>query len=391
MIYPNATRPPLARSVGTIATRQHTQTVSNFIPALIARNSVMTNSIESLIQTGTKLYLDSVEPSEVDQNLAWGAVGATSNPAIISAIVKAGGMDGEIESLLGKGHDDEAIAWALTDKLVSDAEAKFADVHRDTHGNAGWVSFELDPLLEDPDMQLSDVDRTAQYIELGKRWAQGHTNRMIKVPATPAGLAAVEELTAAGVTLNVTLIFTMDQYVAARDAIWKGAQRRDHLNDFKSVYSIFISRIDVYTAKHVAQLSADAQGSVALLNAKRVWQANQTFWADKNLPLEQELIFASTGVKNPSEPPTRYVQALAGSDIQTNPPETNQAVVDSGMTFSRTVDVMPSQAVQDEIDKAVDMDAMHDFLMAEGVEKFVKPQRALLELISQKRKELSPA
>lgn len=351
----------------------------------------MTNSIESLIQTGTKLYLDSVEPSEVDQNLAWGAVGATSNPAIISAIVKAGGMDGEIESLLGKGHDDEAIAWELTDKLVSDAEAKFADVHRDTHGNAGWVSFELDPLLEDPDMQLSDVDRTAQYIELGKRWAQGHTNRMIKVPATPAGLAAVEELTAAGVTLNVTLIFTMDQYVAARDAIWKGAQRRDHLNDFKSVYSIFISRIDVYTAKHVAQLSADAQGSVALLNAKRVWQANQTFWADKNLPLEQELIFASTGVKNPSEPPTRYVQALAGSDIQTNPPETNQAVVDSGMTFSRTVDVMPSQAVQDEIDKAVDMDAMHDFLMAEGVEKFVKPQRALLELISQKRKELSPA
>lgn len=351
----------------------------------------MTNSIESLIQTGTKLYLDSVEPSEVDQNLAWGAVGATSNPAIISAIVKAGGLDGEIESLLGKGHDDEAIAWALTDKLVSDAEAKFTSVHKTTSGNAGWVSFELDPILEDPDVGLSDADRTAKYIALGKQWAKGHTNRMIKVPATPAGLGALEELAAAGVTLNVTLIFTMDQYIAARDAIWKGAQRRDSLKDFKSVYSIFISRIDVYTTKHVSQLSADAQGTVGLLNAKRVWQANQQFWADKNLPLEQELIFASTGVKDPNDPPTRYVQALAGSDIQTNPPETNQAVVDSGLTFTRTVDDMPSQAVQDEIDKAVEIVAMHDFLMAEGVEKFVKPQRALLELIAQKRKELSPA
>ena len=73
----------------------------------------MTDSLRSLIDTGTKLYLDSVEPSEVDRNLAWGAVGATSNPAIISGIVSAGGMDAQIESLLSAGHDDEAVAWAL--------------------------------------------------------------------------------------------------------------------------------------------------------------------------------------------------------------------------------------------------------------------------------------
>ena len=86
----------------------------------------MTDSIRSLIDTGTKLYLDSVEPSEVDRNLLWGAVGATSNPAIISGIVKAGGFDDQIETLLSAGHDDESIAWALTDELVSDAEKKFA-------------------------------------------------------------------------------------------------------------------------------------------------------------------------------------------------------------------------------------------------------------------------
>ncbi len=85
------------------------------------------------------------------------------------------------------------------------------------------MSFELDPLLEDPACTLSCAERAGRYIELGKRWSKGHQNRMIKVPATPAGIEALEELSAAGVTLNVTLIFTTRQYEAARDAIWRGA------------------------------------------------------------------------------------------------------------------------------------------------------------------------
>lgn len=356
-----------------------------------SETAAVSDSIQSLIKTGTKLYLDSVEPSEVDQNLAWGAVGATSNPAIISAIVKQGGFDKQLEALLAGDHDDSDIAWSLTNTLVNDAQAKFESVHAQSAGNAGWVSFELDPLLEDPDQSMSDADRTEQYVKLGKQWNQGHTNRMIKVPATPAGIAALEELAAAGVTLNVTLIFTMDQYEQARDAVWRGAQRRGDLDNFKSVYSIFISRIDVYTADELPGLSDAAQGEVGLLNAKRVWQANQTFWADKGLKLEQELIFASTGVKDPAEKQWKYVEALAGSDIQTNPPATNQAVAESGLTFSRKVDDMPSEAVQQEIDKHLDLAAMQKQLMEEGVAKFVKPQRALLELISQKRKEMSAA
>ena len=351
----------------------------------------MADSIASLIATGTKLYLDSVEPSLVDQNLAWGAVGATSNPAIISDIVKGGGLDGRIESLLGEGHDDEAIAWALTDELVIDAQKKFASVHQDTQGNAGWVSFELDPLLEDPKLDMTDAQRTAKYIELGKKWNQGHTNRMIKVPATEAGLGALEELAAAGVTLNVTLIFTDDQYTRARDAVWAGAQRCGKLDTFKSVYSIFISRIDVYTQQKLPNLSADAQGMVGMLNAKRIWKDNRDFWADKSTKLDQELIFASTGTKNPEDAPTRYIAALAGSDIQTNPPATNEAAVNSGIEFTRTVDQFPPQAVQKEIDAALDIDDMHITLMTEGVDKFVKPQRALLDLIAAKRKELSAA
>lgn len=349
----------------------------------------MTDALRSLIETGTKLYLDSVAPDEVDKNLGWGAVGATSNPAIISAIVDGGGFDTEIESLIATGLNDEAVAWKLTETLVTDTEHKFAAIHADTAGNAGWVSFELDPLLEDPELGWSDQQRTAKYIELGQHFAEGHPNRMIKVPATTAGINALEELAAAGVTLNVTLIFTSEQYIQAREAVWRGAQRRSSLTDFKSVYSIFISRIDVYTEQQSGDLSPAAQGLVGILNAKRIWQSNQDFWQDKNLPLDQELIFASTGTKNPSDPAWKYVQALAGSDIQTNPPETNEAVAASSVEFTRTVDVMPAEDLQHEIDTKVDVQAMHDTLMQQGVAKFVKPQRALLALIARKRAELS--
>src|SRR5262249_17737174 len=157
----------------------------------------------------------------------------------------------------------------------------------------------------------------------GKKWSAGHKNRMIKIPATAGGLAAVEELCAAGVTLNVTLTFTPRQYTAARDAMWKGAQRRPALTGFKSVYSIFVSRVDVYTEQHLPQLSPRAQGLVGIVNAKRIWQMNQRFWADKKLPLQQEIIFASTGTKKPDDPHWKYVDAFAGSDIETNPPATN--------------------------------------------------------------------
>jgi transaldolase len=236
------------------------------------------------------------------------------------------------------------------------------------------------------------AEATKRYIELGKQWAAGHQNRMIKVPATPAGLDALEELAAAGITLNVTLIFSERQYKIARDAIWKGAQRRKSgLDSFKSVYSIFVSRVDVYTEKNVPTLSPAAQGMVGIVNAKRLWQLNQSFWKDKNLRLQQEIIFASTGTKKPTDPPDKYVAALAGSDIQTNPPATNEAVEKNSTTYTRQVDQMPAKAVLDELDQKVDQQKMEDKLMEEGTAKFADPQHALLKLIGEKRATLAPA
>jgi transaldolase len=344
----------------------------------------MTSPLASLIASGTKLWLDSVDPDLVRTNRALGATGATSNPIIISDLIKTGRFDADLKKL-GASISPEDAAWTLTDEVVQAAQKVFFPVWEETKGNNGYVSFELDPLLEDPTCKLSVEEKAKRYVELGKKWAAGHKNRMIKVPATPGGLAALEDLCAAGITLNVTLIFSMRQYKAARDAVWRGAQKRASLKHFKSVYSIFVSRVDVYTEKFVPELSAAAQGQVGIVNAKRIWEENNKFWSDKGTPLQQEMIFASTGTKKPADPPYKYVDALAGSDIQTNPPATNEAVEKSGQTFSRKVDKLPPAEVLADIDAKVDQQKLEDELMREGTAKFADPFNALLKLLAEKQ------
>lgn len=341
--------------------------------------------LKSLIAAGTKLWLDSIDPDLVRENRALGATGATSNPVIVSDLIKTGRFDERIHGLLEQGLDDHAIAWKLTDQLVREAQAVFLPVWQETRGNDGYVSFELDPLLEDPVANMPHAERVRRYVELGKEWASGHQNRMIKVPATPAGLDALEPLAAAGITLNVTLVFSPRQYHAAREAVWRGAQKRSSLDGFKSVYSIFVSRVDIYTEKHVPELSAAAQGLVGIVNAKQIWQDNRDWWGAKTLPLAQEIIFASTGTKKPEDAAWKYVEAFGGSDIETNPPATNEAVEASGRTFTRQIEQQPPKAVLEEIAAKVDMAKLEAVLMDEGIKKFADPQKALLKLIAAKR------
>jgi transaldolase len=343
------------------------------------------NALQSLLATGTKLWLDSIDLELVRRNRAAGATGATSNPIIVADLVGGGHYDDFIDHAIQEGLDDEQIAWRLTDHLVREAQEVFFPVWVQTQGDDGYVSFEIDPLLEDPERNLPPRERAAQYVELGRQWSAEQKNRLIKVPATPAGIDALERLVAAGVKVNVTLIFTVRQYRAARDAVWRGARARANLDQFKSVYSIFVSRLDVYTEKAVPQLSPAAQGMVGILNAKRIWAENQAFWAQRPTRLEQEIVFASTGVKRPGDAPWKYVEAFAGSDIQTNPPATNEAVSQSDLTFTRRIDKLPPEDVVGEIDRLVDMERLETVLMAEGVSKFANPQKALLARIAEKR------
>ncbi len=336
--------------------------------------------------TGTKVWLDGVEPDGIKRNRNWGITGATSNPTIVSKIIGRGHFDGRISTLIEQGLTDDQIACELDDELVKSAQQVFLPVWKRTEGNDGYVSFELDPLIEDEAAGLDSSRRVSRYLELGEKWSAGHKNRMIKVPATAAGLDALEALAAAGVTINVTLMFTPRQYRIARDAIWRGARRRkDGLHDFKSVYSIFVSRVDVYTGEHVKDLSPATQGMVGIVNAKRIWRENREFWKNKGLRLNQEIVFASTGVKTPGEPPDKYVEAFAGSDIQTNPPATNEAVENSRKTFTRHIDEMPPPSIVSEIDEKVNMLKLERVLMEEGIQKFAEPQQALIRLIAQKR------
>ncbi len=345
----------------------------------------MSRSLSSLISCGTKLWLDSVDPKLVPQAREQGVTGATSNPAIVADLIQSGRFDTHIENMIAAEDDDETIAWKMTNYLVSQAQQVFLPVWNETAGNDGYVSFELDPLLEDQATPLAHDVRVARYLELGKKWSVGHPNRMIKVPATAGGLACLEELVAHGVTVNATLIFTSRQYQAARNAIWRGAQRRPNLDGFKSVYSIFISRVDVYTEQHITDLTPAAQGQVGIVNAKRIWRENRDFWNNKPVSLQQEMIFASTGVKNPDDSPLKYISALAGADIQTNPPATNKAISESDVTFSNQVSEPMDAALLEEIDLKVDFGKLEDVLMAEGLRKFSDPQQALLNQITEKR------
>lgn len=349
----------------------------------------MATGIASLVNIGSKIWLDSVDLDEVVKNKALGISGATSNPIIISGLIESGRFDDTMQSLMADSDSDEDLAWKMTDFLVNSAQKQFHDVWQESKGDNGWVSFELDPLLEDRDSPLSLDQKIARYIELGKQWSAGHDNRMIKVPATEAGLGALEGLAAEGITLNVTLIFSERQYVAARDAVWRGRQKYGKLEQFKSVYSIFISRVDVYTAQHVPDLSDKVQGTVGVVNAKQIGIKNAEFWADKNLPLKQEMIFASTGKKLDWQAEDYYIGEMAGSDILTNPPGTNAAIEDLSGSYTATSRQLPDAAVVTEIAEKVDIAKLENTLMDEGTAKFADPHKKLIQTIRDKRAALA--
>src|SRR5438045_264439 len=141
-------------------------------------------SLKSLIATGTKVWLDSIDPDFVRKIRALGGTGATSNPIIISDLIKTGRFDEQLQSFLDRGMSDDDIAWAMDDLLVKDAQQVFLPVWDQTRGDDGYVSFEVDPLLEDIKAPMPHEQKVRRYVELAKKWSAGHKNRMIKVPAT---------------------------------------------------------------------------------------------------------------------------------------------------------------------------------------------------------------
>jgi transaldolase len=208
---------------------------------------------------------------------------------------------------------------------------------------------------------------------------------MIKIPATAAGIAALEDLTAADLALNVTMILSFDQYRAARDAVWRGAQRRSNLDRFKTVYSVFVSPVDAYVEERVFGMSTAARGLVAIANAKRIWAENREFWRGKGLPLDQEIVFCGMAPRSRHDEPLKYVSALAGGDIQTNVPATNEAVNESALTFFSAINELPPTDVLAEICRNVDMGEVERVVKEKAMTAFIRHQRVILAFLHEKR------
>ncbi len=335
------------------------------------------NPIQSLLATGTKLWLDSIDPDLVERDFAAGATGATSNPIIVADLVASGTCDDLIDRLVQKGRSDEQIAWELTDHLVRNAQEVFLPVWDETCGNDGYVSFEVDPLLEDPEFDMPHPRRVAQYIELARRWSAGHKNRLIKVPATPAGLDALEPLAAAGVKLNVTLIFSPRQYRAARDAIWRGASPRRPQRLQERLQHLCLSPGRLHRAGGAATLAGGPRhGRHPQREANLGGEPDFLVRAADSLGATDRL--RQHGHEEAGRRPLEICRSLRRQRHPDQPPGHQRSGAAKRPHVFAQVDHLPPESVVAEIDRLIDMERLEATLMAEGIAKFAKPQKALL-------------
>ena len=351
----------------------------------------MTSPLESLVACGTKLWLDSVDPDLVRTNRALGATGATSNPIIISDLIKTGPLRRRPREAAARDKaDDDEAAWQLDRSSRSrGAGSVSAGLEADERRRR---LRQLRARSAARRRELHAVARRTRRIATSS-WARsgrpGHQNRMIKVPATPAGLGALEELCAAGVTLNVTLIFSMRQYEAARDAVWRGAQRRKSLDAFKSVYSIFVSRVDVYTEKHVPELVAGRAGP----GRHRQREANLA--SEPEVLGRQEARRCSRRSSSPA-PARRSRKIRRGSMSRRSPAATSRRIRRRRTRRCRRAAARFDAGRPDAAGRCAGGDRCESGRAedgrptdARGRPKFADPQKALLKLIGDKRKSLA--
>jgi transaldolase len=314
--------------------------------------------------------------------------GLTSNPTIFEqAISSTADYDATIQQKVKEGKSGAALFFETATEDLKRAAALLRPVHAETGGVDGWVSLEVSPLLAN--------DATAT-IEAAKRLHSnaGCPNLFMKIPGTTAGLQAIEETIFAGVPVNVTLLFSREQYTAAADAYWRGIQRRidaDLDPKVNSVASIFISRWDKAIMKKV---SPELQNRLGVAIAKRTYKAYCTRlsspqwkkFADAGA-LTQRLLWASTGTKDPQISETYYVENLAAPNtINTMPEKTlnSLAAQDKSLT-AMAEDGGDAEVVLNVFGRAgIDVDALAVQLQLEGAESFTKSWNDLMAIIASK-------
>jgi transaldolase len=365
--------------------------------------------LAQLEKLGQSVWLDFIRRSlitsgEMATLVAQGVQGMTSNPAIFEkAIAGSADYDDEIQSLVKAGMSVDAIYETLAIKDIQMAADVLAPVYRSTGGRDGYVSLEVSPFL------ARDTERTtAEAKRLFE--ALGRPNLMIKIPATPEGLPAIAASLAAGVNVNVTLIFGLENYRAVAEAYVAGLERLavkgpsakggHPVNRIASVASFFVSRVDTAVDKELEKKGAKTLlGKIAVANCKLAYAEYRSMigrprWRELAAKgaRPQRVLWASTSTKNPAYPDTLYVDELIGPDtVNTLPPETLKAFIDHGRpSESLTRDLEGARAqVRRLAELGIDLEAVTRRLQEEGVEAFAKPFQALLDSIDAKRRRLT--
>ncbi|MGC4963635.1 transaldolase [Gordonia sp. DT218] len=319
-------------------------------------------------------------------------VGVTTNPSIFQAALSKGtSYDSQVTELAARGADVDATIRTVTTDDVRNACDVLHPVYEQSDGVDGRVSIEVDPRL------AHDTDATvAQAIELWK--IVDRPNLLIKIPATKAGLPAITRTLAEGISVNVTLIFSVERYKGVMDAYLDGldaaAQGGHDLSTIHSVASFFVSRVDTEIDKRLDAIGTPAadelKGKAALANARLAYQAYQeVFEVESRFPdllaqgaRPQRPLWASTGVKNPDYPDTLYVSELvAPNTVNTMPGKTMDAFADHGWVNTGSI-IGLSQESQEVFDKiaalGVDLADVFALLEDEGVSKFEDAWNELL-------------
>jgi transaldolase len=352
-----------------------------------------------LNQLGQSLWLDNITRDLLDSGTLrryideLSVTGLTSNPTIFdNAISRSSWYDAEIRKQLETGASGEGLFFNLAIQDLSRAADLFLPVHQRSGTVDGFVSLEVSPLLA-YDTQATVAQAKALH---GKA---GRANLFIKIPGTTEGLPAIEEAIFAGIPINVTLLFSTEQYKAAADAYMKGLERRVAAGlsaDVRSVASLFVSRWDVAVTGKAPALPRNALGMAVSRQAYAAYRGilqSERFQRLANVGARaQRLLFASTGTKDKAASDTLYIAGLAAPNtVNTMPEETLLAFADHGaMGGALSPDGGDAEAVLAAHAKAgIDLTALAAQLQTDGAKGFVKSWHELLGAIETKSKVLA--
>ena len=336
--------------------------------------------IQKTFDLGQSIWLDYIDRSMIAGGLQkWidnGVVGVTTNPSIFeNAIAKTSDYDDEIKSMSKAGKSSAEIYEALTVQEVAAAADILKPVYDKTGGKDGFVSLEVNPLIaSDKDTTVSEAKRLFKLVN--------KPNVMIKIPATPEGVAALTEVIAAGVNVNSTLIFSVEQYEAVAKAYIAGGCKAE------SVASAFVSRVDTAVDKLLAEKGDTSLcGKIGMDGIKMMYQCFKELFKDQ--PRKQRPLWASTGTKNPAYPDCIYVNELIGPDtVNTVPPKTLSAFLDHGVAaLTIEKDIEGAKADLKKLaELGIDLKAVNAKLLADGLTAFNKAFESLMNAIETKAK-----